>query len=85
MSTYGNVLTRRQHVHDFELAYTRRYWALVDRIRSPRRGGSQAPHHIVVDGRPDVGLYPELCEDQIDMRRLGLISDSIWGDIWRAR
>ena len=76
---YQSSLARRQRVRDFEMIYVQRYWSVIDRIRSPRSGGS-IPMPCEQE-RPDIELYLELCEDEVDVRRLGLVSDSTW-EIW---
>lgn len=81
VAAYQNLLTRRQRVRDFELSFIERYWTLCDRIRSPRSGRA-GYSKLVVDERPDIELYLELCEDEVDMRRLGMISDYTW-NVWR--
>ncbi|UOE42890.1 hypothetical protein [Agromyces larvae] len=65
----------RQMHRDFELIYVQRYWELMDR-RSPG---------FVTEGRgrrtdrPLITAYLQLCEDEIDLRRLGRVTDNTWG------
>jgi hypothetical protein len=69
----------RQMHRDFETLYVARYWALMDRRSLP----------FVLTGAPrksDRGVidqYLQLCEDEIDCRRIGRVTDSTWR-FWRA-
>lgn len=74
--------TRRHRVRDYELAFMQRYWTLIDRIPSPRSGEPHDAGPRDRDERAAIELYLELCEDEIDQRRLGLISDATWR-MWR--
>jgi hypothetical protein len=73
------VFQSRQMHRDFEALYVQRYWALMDR-RSRRfaLGGG-----LSRDDRITVRNYIQLCEDQIDCRRIGRVTDSTWV-FWRG-
>ncbi|WP_210479596.1 hypothetical protein [Naasia sp. SYSU D00948] len=68
---------RKQRLRDAEQWYVDRYWAIQDRIEVG-----------VVDGRlrkmPTAkDMYDELrlCEDELDQRKSGFITDTTW-DLW---
>lgn len=69
----------RQMHRDFEALYVQRYWSLMDQ-RSDR---------FALDGVPTEGDrviargYLQLCEDEIDCRRIGRVTDSTWV-YWRG-
>ena len=67
----------RQMHRDFEMLYVERYWKIMDE-RSPewRNNGELQPrdHSLVQD-------YLQLCEDEIDLRKLGRVTDSTW-EFW---
>lgn len=64
----------RQMHRDFEVLYVQRYWALMDKRST----------EFSVDGirqpadKPVLHAYFQLCEDEIDLRRAGRITDSTW-------
>lgn len=65
--------TRQMH-RDFESLYVQRYWALMDR-RTP----SFALDRVPTEGdRPIIRAYLQLSEDEIDLRRLGRVTDHTW-------
>ena len=67
----------RQTHRGFEQLYVSRYWVLMD----------QRSAHFAVTGRalrrdrPVVRGYLQLCEDEIDLRRLGRVTDNTW-EFW---
>ena len=67
-------LHNQQMHRDFEGMYVQRYWALMDRRSSS----------FQVEGRPStsdaavIHAYLQLCEDELDLRRVGRITDSTW-------
>lgn len=67
----------RQMHREFEQLYVSRYWVLMD----------QRSAHFAVTGharkrdRPVVRGYLQLCEDEIDLRRLGRVTDNTW-EFW---
>lgn len=69
----------RQRVFTLENFYIERYWQLMDRLSiSALRGRS-----IEESDREIIVAYLVLCEDELDLRASGRISDSTWG-IWRS-
>lgn len=68
----------RQMHREFESLYIARYWELMDR----RSRGWVSRGHIDRDDLVVVKGYLQLCEDEIDCRRIGRITDSTW-HFWR--
>jgi hypothetical protein len=68
----------RQMHREFEAMYIARYWQLMDRhsTRWILRHRPQRADLIVAKD------YLQLCEDEIDCRRIGRVTDSTWG-FWR--
>lgn len=64
----------RQMHRDFELLYVQRYWELMDR-RSPEFA---LEHEPTPEDRLVIRAYLQLCEDEVDLRRLGRVTDSTW-------
>lgn len=64
----------RQMHRDFELVYVQRYWELMDR-RSASLALEGLPRRR---DRTVIRSYLQLCEDEIDLRRLGRVSDNTW-------
>jgi hypothetical protein len=68
---------QKQRLRDAEQWYVERYWAIQDRIDVKIVGGrlQKLP--------TDKDLYDELrlCEDELDLRRAGFITNSTW-DLW---
>lgn len=69
----------RQMHREFEALYIARYWELMDRrsIRWVVADRQSRLDVVVVKG------YLQLCEDEIDCRRIGRVTDGTW-DFWRA-
>lgn len=65
----------RQMHRDFELLYVQRYWELMDR-RTP---GFALEHEPTPEDRLVIRAYLQLCEDEVDLRRLGRVTDNTWG------
>ncbi len=65
----------RQMHREFEHLYVARYWELMDQ-RSARFSCGGRPKK---SDRRVVRGYLQLCEDQIDLRRLARITDNTWG------
>ncbi|WP_108718487.1 hypothetical protein [Miniimonas sp. S16] len=74
-------LTREQRVRDLELVYVQRYWSIRERMSIETR--SDASRAIDPRDRTAVADYLELCEDEIDARQRGWISDDTWSS-WAA-
>lgn len=65
--------TRQMH-REFEALYVQRYWSLMDRRSvSFERGGKVVRADQIV-----IHQYLQLCEDEIDLRRLGRVTDDTW-------
>jgi hypothetical protein len=64
----------RQMHREFEHLYVERYWVLMDK----RSVGFVVKERITKEDRPVVRGYLQLCEDEIDLRRIGRITDSTW-------
>jgi hypothetical protein len=65
----------KQMHRDFEVLYVQRYWDLMD-----KRSFSFSIDQVPSDGdRVVIRGYLQLCEDEIDLRRLGRVSDNTWG------
>lgn len=77
VATLGLRASRRQRLRQFEMLYVQRYWTLMDQLSlAARRGTSGGP---VPEGDEKVVLaYFRLCEDQLDLRKFGWISDTTW-------
>jgi hypothetical protein len=80
VAVLGLRASQRQRLRQFENLYVQRYWALMDKLSLEALRG-------VVIGEPNeddekiVRAYFRLCEDQIELRCAGWISDSSWS-IW---
>ena len=64
----------RQMHRDFEMLYVQRYWQLMDRrsARLVNRGIAKSRDREVIRA------YLQLCEDEVDLRRTGRVTDSTW-------
>lgn len=69
----------RQMHHDFEAMYLQRFWALMER-RSPRFDPQNARRLSRADRR-FIEDYLALSNDQIELRRLGRVTNQTWR-IW---
>jgi hypothetical protein len=64
----------RQMHRELEGLYVQRYWELMD----------QRSESFIVEGDPRprdrrvIHAYLQLCEDEIDLRRLGRLTDNTW-------
>lgn len=72
------VLQLRLHTQqthrDLESLYVQRYWELMDRRSGPFEVDSQPQPQ----DRRVIYSYFQLCEDELDLRRVGRITDSTW-------
>lgn len=68
----------RQMHREFEALYIARYWELMDRrsIRWVVSGRQTTRDGVIAKG------YLQLCEDEIDCRRIGRVTDNTWA-FWR--
>lgn len=74
------VGARTQRHREFENLYVQRYWQILDRL--PDR--LYLNHEIRVPRRDERRLavaYLRLCEDEVDLRKQGFITDRTWA-IW---
>lgn len=75
---------RQSRVRDFETSYVHRYWALRDQLGEfalpPELRSTTAPTPAQVAA---MYSYIELCEDELDLRYEGWISDKTWA-LWRS-
>lgn len=69
----------RQMHRDFEALYVARYWTLMDQ----RSRGYVLSGRLNRADRIVVLSYLQLCEDEIDCRRIGRVTDSTW-KFWRS-
>jgi hypothetical protein len=69
----------RQMHREFEHLYVDRYWVLMDK----RSVDFVVDGKVSRDERPIVRGYLQLCEDELDLRRLGRITDSTW-EFWHG-
>ncbi|SLM95669.1 hypothetical protein FM106_10040 [Brachybacterium faecium] len=66
--------TRQMH-RDFEALYVEWYWALMDRRSGEfERGGKPRKEDRLV-----IHQYLQLCEDEIDLRGEGRVTNDTWG------
>ncbi|WP_426516749.1 hypothetical protein ACPPVQ_18785 [Diaminobutyricibacter sp. McL0618] len=74
----GQLRVARQQSHrDFENLYVRRYWDLLDQFSDQ----ATLDKDLSSWGSDDLTIalnYIRLCEDEVDMRRLGRITNSTW-------
>lgn len=69
---------RAQRHREFENLYVQRYWSLLDRMSDELYSGSG--NESKEDARTIIA-YLRLCEDEIDLRQQGFVSDQTW-KIW---
>jgi len=68
------IFHSRQMHREFESLYVSRYWDVMD-----RRSESFATDRVPTEAdRPVMRAYLQLCEDEIDLRGLGRVTDSTW-------
>ncbi len=88
-------LTKRHRIKDLELVYVSRYWTIRDRLDGWTMGhetslsrltgnpGTSRPRSLAPTAVDDMRRYLELCEDEIDLRAQGWITDATWA-FWRS-
>lgn len=79
LAVIGLRQTQRQRVRQFEDFYVSRYWTLMDRLSLEIAVG--ASNHLLPEDRKAVHAYLVLCEDELDLRAEGWISDATW-ELW---
>ena len=68
------IFHSRQMHREFESLYISRYWELMD-----RRSTSFAVDRVPTEAdRPVMRAYLQLSEDEIDIRKLGRVTDNTW-------
>lgn len=67
---------RRQRHREFENLYVQRYWAILDRQSADFRLGVK--DKIRKSDRALALDYLRLCEDELELRKLGLVTNRTW-------
>ncbi|MCR2817307.1 hypothetical protein NQ166_00490 [Microbacterium sp. zg.Y1090] len=67
---------RSQRHREFESLYVQRYWTLRDRESADVRLG--AGHRLSKEDRALALDYLRLCEDELEIRKLGLVTNRTW-------
>lgn len=78
LAVAGLRQTQRQRVRQFEDFYVKRYWDLMDRLSLGALRDQRASND---EDRKALYAYLLLCEDELDLRAEGWISDSTW-KVW---
>ena len=73
---------RLQRRRQFEMIYVQRYWALMDGLTVDALAGRQTTSPQPQDEKVALA-YIGLCEDQLELRGAGWISDETW-KIWSS-
>jgi hypothetical protein len=73
----------RQMHRDFEMLYVQRYWAIMDKRRSEWRNNPLGHAQLHAEDEVLIRDYLQLCEDEIDLRSLGRVTDNTWS-FWAA-
>ncbi|MFD8737435.1 hypothetical protein ACFV06_21285 [Streptomyces sp. NPDC059618] len=73
---------QRQRIRAFEDFYVSRYWLLMDRLSLRASTGHDSDDELGKGDQKALLAYLSLCEDELDLRASGWISDATW-DIWR--
>jgi hypothetical protein len=71
---------QRQRIRGFEDFYVQRYWDIMDRLSLDALHG-RANLPLSENDEKAIFAYLLLCEDELDLRGLGWISDATWR-IW---
>lgn len=71
---------RNQRHRDFEGLYVQRYWDIQDR-HSPRYR-LQSRRRLSDHDRALILDYLRLCEDELEIRKLGLVTHKTWKRVW---
>lgn len=69
----------RQMHRDFEMLYVQRYWAIMDKRRPEWRNNPIGHTTLHPEDEVLIRDYLQLCEDEVDLRSLGRVTDSTWG------
>jgi hypothetical protein len=74
--------TYRERLRKFEEMYIQRYWKILDQLSLDALKGSDPPRIDAADEKV-IRSYLFLCEDELEMRQHGYISDDtykVWAD-----
>lgn len=74
------LAARTQRHRDFENLYVQRYWQILDRMPDRLYLNHEIPAPDSDERRLAVA-YLRLCEDEVDLRKQGYITDRTWA-IW---
>jgi len=69
---------RQQGHREFEALYVQRFWTISDSF-TPNAQTSSPLNRLRRADIPSALAYLQLCEDEIDMRALGRVTDGTWG------
>lgn len=78
-AVFGLRQVQRQRIRAFEDFYVRRYWKLMDELSLPAITGPR--RRVPASDERALRSSIALCEDELDPRAEGWISDATWG-IW---
>jgi len=82
LGVFGLRQARVSRMRDFESFYVKRYWDLFDGLSiSARQAGDDAAPSP--DERRIMHAYLHLCEDEVDLRQQGWITDDAW-QMWTS-
>lgn len=71
-----------QRILQFENLFVQRYWTLIDRLSLTALSGD-SNGKLQDDDNRIIRAYFRLCEDELELRKSGWISDSTW-KMWRV-
>jgi hypothetical protein len=69
---------RKQRLRELEDNFVRRFWDISDRLSFEAHKGRSDDNEISRDDRDAALAYLRLCEDELDYRKLGWISNGTW-------
>jgi hypothetical protein len=69
--------SQRQRLRQFETLYVQRYWSLMDGLTLAALRNSPLAA-VATDDEKIVWAYLRLCEDQLELRAAGWISNATW-------
>lgn len=77
IAVLGLRASQQQRLREFEAFYVQRYWGLMDGLSLPALRG-ESGGRVCPDDERVVWSYLRLCEDQLELRKAGWISDATW-------
>jgi hypothetical protein len=86
-AVFGLRQSYRERLRQFEAMYVNRYWSLLDLLSLDALKGSD-PKVISNSDERAIRAYIRLCEDELEMRETGYISDdtyALWADGMREQ